>query len=108
METALRRVAAVRGEKYPLAAEALRDDTYIDDTFTVQDTVEMRDKARDEMVKLLSEAGFIVKAFAVSGEKPPEKLRTDGKTVGTLGYAWDTLLDECGLGFGEINFSKQI
>lgn len=57
------------------------------------------------MVRLLAEASFMVKAFAISGEKPPEKLSMDSKTKGTLGYAWDTLLDKCGLGLGKINFS---
>ncbi|XP_008483566.1 uncharacterized protein LOC103520254 [Diaphorina citri] len=87
------------GHRFPLAAQALDSDTYIDDICTGASSVEEAGRLRDELVSLLATAGFELRKWSCSDptvlrdlplnylEKPHQL--GDIETIRVLGLQWD-------------------
>ncbi|KAL1448522.1 hypothetical protein WDU94_000574 [Cyamophila willieti] len=87
------------GQRFPLAAKALDQDSYIDDICTGATSIEAALRLRDELIALLSTAGFELRKWSSSHpdvltglpldylEKP--HLMGDIETIRVLGLQWD-------------------
>ncbi|XP_055584874.1 uncharacterized protein LOC129737740 [Uranotaenia lowii] len=101
------------GDRFPLAAVALREDVYMDDTITGSDDLESARRLRIEMVQMTMCAGFKLRKFAsnfpsVLDGLPEEDLAIPTNTginldpdpmVKTLGLIWMPHTDELRFGF---------
>ena len=105
---ALDRLATIKAEKYPLGANCVINNRYVDDLSPGAQTREIVDKQIQQTSQLLSEAGFEPKYVVVSGEKPCAKASSDGISVKLLGYKWNSEEDTIQLGFGELNMNKKV
>ena len=78
---AIRLVAELLKDKYPLAYEIIMRDVYVDDCISGNDTSEERDAATDQVKLGLVEGGFTLKGFTFSGEDPDITLSADGESI---------------------------
>ena len=106
-ECALRKLADLLKDRYPEAAAAIIDDTYMDDTATQTESVEKADQLSSDIFDLLSRGGFSPKGFTISGRPPLPALSKDGESIGILGAKWFSENDEISLGIGTLNFGKK-
>jgi len=105
---ALERLAELNREKFPLAADPLLHDRYVDDIASGADSLEDRERQIKQTESCLKEGGFSLKFVATSGNPPPDDSSTDGKTVGCLGLSWDTTQDTLSPSVGSMNLQKKI
>ena len=61
----------------------------------------------NQVSTVLSHGGFSLKFVAQSGEDPPDKASSDGKSLKILGYRWFTKADILSPGFEEVNFNRK-
>ena len=99
-ECGLRRTAELSRDIYPKAYDVIMYETYVDDMLSGTDGVDRTFEVTDELHATLSEGGFTLKGFAMSGEEPPETLSTDNESVLVGGL-------RC-FPKGELNFNKKI
>ena len=69
-------------------ALALKQDTYVDDIITGQESVEKCIKVAEQVTTVLGKGSMAVKAFTFSRSKPSEAVSADGRHVGLAGYLW--------------------
>ena len=106
-ECALRKCAELQKDKYPKAADAVIEDTYMDDTATGTTSIEKVDILASDIDQLLARGGFSVKGFTISGRPPLQSLSKDGVSVSVLGNKWYSEADQIQLQVGLLNFSKK-
>lgn len=99
----LKQLVKDEGLPFPLASRALDEDTYIDDICTGAPSLEDACRLRDELIALLSTAGFELRKWSCSNsavldglplnylEKP--HLLGDIETIRVLGLQWDPCQD---------------
>ncbi len=95
-------------ERYPGAYRSLREDRYLDDILSGEDSKQGREEQIEAVQEVLKRGGFSLKFIVRSGEKPSEKASTDGETMKLLGYKWDPEKDELCPGVGELNLNKKL
>ncbi|XP_023320317.1 uncharacterized protein LOC111695291 [Eurytemora carolleeae] len=105
---ALDKLTEMLAEKYPGAYKSLREDRYVDDILSGEDSKQRREEQIEAVQEVLKRGGFSLKFIARSGEKPSEKASTDGETMKLLGYKWDPEKDELSPGIGELNLNKKL
>ena len=88
-------------------AEAL-ESAYVDDAAYPTDTLEEAHAAARSMDFVLDIASMKVKAYTFAGEPPDEKVSSDGKSVGLLGYTWWSQSDKVSLAVKELFFGKVV
>ena len=93
-------------------ADVLIEKCYVDDANDAMDTLEDRVDVINGINFTLDLGNMEVKSFVLSGEKPDEKVSSDGKNVSILGYTWapeeDVLsLEEKPLYFGKLKRGKR-
>ncbi len=98
--------------EYTQGAEVLIDKCYVDDANDAMDTLEDRVEVINGINFTLDLANMEVKSFVLSGQKPDEKVSSDGVNVSILGYTWapeeDVLsLEEKPLYFGKCKRGKR-
>ena len=101
-------VCSLQAEEKPEALPVVRDDTYVDDTFSGEMTEDLVNTQITNTQSALGAGGFHFKYIVRSGMDPPEKASTDGVSVPVLGHKWVSKDDVLHLGFQEINFNKKI
>ena len=69
-------------------AKALKEDTYVDDIITAQDSLDDCKRVAAEVTVILGKGSMNVKAFTYAGAKPSEAVSGDGQHVGLAGYLW--------------------
>ena len=90
------------GEKFPLGAECLKSETYVDDTFAGADELSTAVQKRVELTKLLSSAGISLDKWAANHPEllPPQAQQGLAKqidvdqSVKTLGVHWSPAQDQ--------------
>lgn len=99
-------IARDNREKYPIGAQILEDDFYVDDGSSGAHTVKKAIVARDQLIGILKEPGFRLRKWASNRpevlEGIPEEDREGGGSlelnkdpiVKTLGIRWDCKSDE--------------
>jgi len=105
---ALDKLAEMFGERYPSAYKTLKENRYVDDILSGEDSEEKRAEQIEAVQEILKRGGFSLKFIVKSGEKPSEKASTDGETMKLLGYKWDPEKDELSPGLGELNLNKKL
>ena len=106
-ECALRKLADLLKDRYPEAAIAIKEDTYMDDTVTGAESSSKADELASDISDLLARGGFSPKGFTISGRPPLSTLSQDGVRVGILGSKWSPEKDEIQLAMGVLNFGKK-
>ena len=106
-ETALRKVAELMKDEYPMAYDVIMSDIYVDDCVSGEDTEEDRTRVTDELKLTLEKGGFTLKGFIFSGEDPDVNLSRDGKSCTTGGLLYFPKGDFWRLNIGEINFARK-
>ncbi|XP_051162407.1 uncharacterized protein LOC127282276 [Leptopilina boulardi] len=100
----LKQLALDEGENFPLGADVLINNTYVDDTFAGGDSLEEATQVRDEFVSILASAGISLSKWAANVDKLVPLDSTDGEnkdkcfnletSVSTLGLHWNPASDE--------------
>lgn len=98
-------IAQQSESQYPETAETIKRDTYVDDNISGSHDVPTALRLQDDMIKILSSAGFNLKKWASNSEeillavpegdreiKTPFSLNPD-KKIKTLGISWNTSSD---------------
>ena len=104
---ALRRIATIHKDEFPVAYETLVRWTYMDDISGSCTTVTDAKKTLAQVEQVVNKAGFNLKVSCVSGEDPPEKASSDGVSSPFAGYKWSTKADLVSIGFTEVNFNAK-
>ena len=107
-ERALRMVAELMAEKYPMAFETIMNDVYVDDCISGEASEEERTRATEEFKLCLAAGGFTLKGFTLSGHPPDESLSEDGESLLVGGLRYFSLIDYFMLNIGQINFARKV
>lgn len=97
----LQQVANDEGDGYPVAADTIKEDFYIDDLLSGQDTVQEAINVAKEVKKIIGKGGFVLQKWASNNSEflkgfPPAELsahvnidiKLDG-LIKTLGLSWN-------------------
>jgi len=93
----LRQLAMEGSERYPLAAHALLNDTYVDDIITGADTIDDARNLRKQLDALLAEGKFKAHKWCSNLDEKIRKRFSNiniNDMVKTLGLEWNHTLDE--------------
>ena len=107
-ERALRMVAEIMKDEYPMAYDIILNDVYVDDCISGEDSIEERNTATDQVKLSVGKAGFTLKGITFSGEDPDINLSADGKMIMTGGLRYFPKEDYFMLNIGKINFSRKV
>ena len=99
------RFAREHHPEHAAGAEAV-EAAYVDDAAYPADTLEEAKAAAASMDFVLDLADMKVKAYTFAREPPDEKVSSDGKSVGLLGYLWWPLEDLVSINVKELFFGK--
>lgn len=102
----LRKTTEKRRIEYPRVHEIIKDDTFVDDCMSGENSANTYQRA-DEISLVLKDGGFGLKGFTFAGEKPASELSEDGESIKCAGMKWYSETDELQLDFGELNFAKK-
>ena len=94
---------------FPEQAEGalvVKDHTYMDDTLKAENSPEDCRRVAKSMEFVLDIGGMTVKDFTFSGCCPSEKVSSDGKSVGTLGYVWWSEEDTTSINIKDLYLGK--
>ena len=105
---ALDKLTEMMKDEFPKAYKPLRENRYVDDLLSGDDTSEGRDEQIQAVEEVLKRGGFSLKFVVKSGEKPSEKASADGESLKLLGYKWDSEADILSPGLGELNLNKKV
>ena len=89
-----------------LGGDILEKKSYMDDILSSHFSGVERDIAAKGLIDALSLGSMSVKAITRSGQPPSEEVSADGKSVGVIGYAWETQSDELRLEIKPVTFTK--
>ena len=95
-EKTAQRALLIKPELSP-GAKLILNNTYVDDTVASMSSLEQCNQAAECMAKVLDMAQIKVKDFTFSGTAPSEKVSSNGKTLGVLGYVWDPVMETIAL-----------
>ena len=107
-ECALRKIVELCKTDFPLAYGPIMYDTYMDDCASGTPSWEESVRVMDEIENSLSNGGFTLKGYSMSGEDPLEHLSADGKSVSVLGQKWFPKGDFIKLNVGKLNFNRKL
>lgn len=101
----LNEIAAVNEATYPMAAETIREDFYVDDLISGQDDIKSALKAKDELLTVLPAAGMQLRKWSSNSDEllrslPMEMTEKslqsfeDGDSTKALGLQWNPRTDK--------------
>ncbi|XP_062712567.1 uncharacterized protein LOC134289887 [Aedes albopictus] len=102
----LHQLADDEGSSFPLAAEALKQDFYMDDFIRGENTIDRAVRLRQEMTELLNRGGFRLRKWCSNFQEvlegvPEDDLATQSnrtfdpdETIKTLGLSWEPSTDQ--------------
>ena len=105
---ALRRIATMFKDQYPLAYVILLKFTYMDDISGGASEKADAVAILKQIEEVIPNAGFKLKVTCISGEPPPEKASADRIHTMFCGYRWATQKDLMMIGFSEVNFNPKL
>jgi hypothetical protein len=105
---ALRRLAELGKQEFPLAFDMLTGNIYVDDVVGGADSESAREQQITQTEDLLAMGGFSMKFVARSGVPPPSGSSSDDRTVGCLGLSWATEQDLLGPALASMNLQKKV
>ncbi|XP_055589044.1 uncharacterized protein LOC129741345 [Uranotaenia lowii] len=73
----LEQLAADEGKYYPLAAQILRNGTYMDDILTGHNDPKTLEDSCHELIEMLSKAGFVLRKFATNNQSILSKIPSE-------------------------------
>ena len=106
-ETGLRFTSDIFKEDFPEVNSIVREDTYMDDTMSGEDSIQLADQRCDEVELVLNHGGFTLKGFTVSTRDPDPSLTSDGISVNVAGHKWFPRDDLISLESKQLNFAKK-
>lgn len=106
-ERGLRQTAELQKATYPHENEVIRNDIYVDDCLSGENSLNQVYETTDNIKLLLNKGGFNLKGITYSGSDPPEYLSEDGSSVKVAGMIWYSKLDQISLNIKELNFAKK-
>ena len=109
-QVGLRETARRQQEDYPEAADAIINDTYVDDCATGVSgfpTDITAEKLASDITTVLAKGGFVTKGFTISGQPPDVGLSKDGVSINVFGTKWIPALGKIQLNIGPLNFTKK-
>ncbi|KAJ8955221.1 hypothetical protein NQ318_000247 [Aromia moschata] len=101
------------GSKFPLASQAIRNNSYVDDIITGADNVEVTRKMQGELIELLARGGFQLHKWcsnepSLLDDIPVEKreiqkitLTNNENSIRTLGIVWNPVSDSFEIAIGD-------
>ena len=105
---AMDKLTEMLAERYPGAYKSLREDRYVDDILSGENSRQGREEQIEAVQEVLKRGGFSLKFIIRSREKSSEKASTDGETMKLLGYKWDPEKDELSPELRELNLNKKL
>ena len=106
-EQGLRLTADLFKDEYPDVNSIVREDTYMDDTMSGADTMELLHQHCENLQTVLNQGGFMLKGFTVSGSDPDESQSSDGVSISVSGHIWFPKTDSITSALKEMNFAKK-
>ena len=106
-ERALRLTAEHFKSQYGHVNEIIKNDVYVDDCLSGQESTDESFQRADELELVLMHGGFNLKGFTFSGFDPPKVLSEDGTSIGVAGMKWFSKDDKISLDIGPPDFSKR-
>ena len=100
----LNELASTEREEFPVEAEIIEEDTYVDDVYSGADTREEAIRKRDNLIKLAKRGGFNLRQWCsndpeVINSLPDSQRKVEifsdaSVSIKTLGIQWDPQMDE--------------
>ena len=92
---ALMMTAELFENKYPRAAQFVKESTYVDDMIDSVDSIKSAKELASETELLLGEGNFLVKEWQFSGTSKADSaaLKGEGEFIGVLGTQWNPVED---------------
>ena len=84
-ECALRETAKSSQLEYPKVNEIVKNDIYVNDCISGEQSEREALKRADELEVVLNRGGFVLKGITFSNQDPPESLSNDGKSINAAG-----------------------
>jgi len=106
-EFALRETAKQSKHEYQEVYNIIRNDVYVDDCLSGEESHLYATKRADELEGVLNRGGFSLKGFTISGNNPPQVLTNDEISVSVGGMKWYSKEDYIKLDINELNFAKK-
>ena len=80
-ERALRETAKLSQVEYPKVNEIVKNDIYVDNCISGEQSEREALKRADELEVVLNRGGFVLKGNTFSNQDPPESLSDDGENI---------------------------
>ena len=106
-ECGLRKTADMMENSYPRACEIIKNDLYVDDCLSGEDSYENALTITDDLKVALEHGGFTLKGFTFSGRDPPDHLTDNGESITVGGLKWFPKGDFFSINCKELNFSRK-
>ena len=106
-ERAVRKTADLCKDDYPRPNEIIQRDTYVDDCFSGEKSLDEAKVVTDNLQIVLSKGGFRLKGITFSGLDPPDHLCNDEKFVTVAGIKWFPKSDLLSLNINDLDFAKR-
>ena len=74
--------------EYPKVNDIVKDDIYVDDCISGNQSKREALKKADELEVVLNRGGFVLKGITFSNQDPPESLSDDGESINVAGVKW--------------------
>ena len=107
-ERALRETAKLSQVEYPKVNEIVKNDIYVDDCISSEQSEREALKRADELEVVLNRGGFVLKGITFSNQDPPESLSGDGESINVAGMKWFPKDDVISLDIKDMTFAKKI
>ena len=107
-ERALRETAKLSQVEYPKVNEIVKNDIYVDDCISSEQSEREALKRADELEVVLNRGGFVLKGITFSNQDPPESLSGDGESINIAGMKWFPKDDVISLDIKDMTFAKKI
>ena len=106
-EMGLRQTAELQKNTYPHENEVIRNDIYVDDCLSGENSLNQVHETTDNIKLLLNKGDFNQNGITYSGSDPPENVSDDGSSVKVAGMILYSKLNQMSLNIKEQNFAKQ-
>ena len=107
-ERSLKKNAKLSKVEYPKINEIVKDDIYVDDCISDEQSEREALKRANELEVVLNRGGFVLNGITFSNQDPPESLSDDDESINVAGMKWFPKDDIISLDIKDMNFSKKI
>ena len=107
-ERSLKENAKLSKVEYPKVNEIVKNDIYVDNCISGEQSEREALKRANELEVVLSRGGFVLNGITFSNQDPPESLSDDDESINVAGMKWFPKDDIISLDIEDMNFSKKI